>query len=427
VALCVSSVALCGQKKYKPTESHREAQRATEGLLLAGIFDPMKTTLTLTAALLITFSVFSQDKPRARDLGVPFDGTPGMNNSITDVPGLLVGYKTLISGSGPLKAGTGPVRTGVTVILPKGKTPESYPAAWFSLNGDGEMTGLPYVEDYGMGYGAIGITNTNSVGTVRDAIGEWQFKKYSTGEFIDFSAGLPNVGETWDGMMNDINGYHVKKEHVWDALDSAAGGKIREGNVGGGTGMACYGFKGGSGTASRKFKIDSAEYTLGVFVQANFGGRNELTIAGIPVGREITGHNMILNAPKRKDGSIIVIVATDAPLLPHQLELVAKRISMGIARTGTISHNGSGDIFLALSTATPQYNERGTVETWKVVPKSRIDPVYKATVEATEEAIINALVAAEDMEGINGNKFFALPLDQVKTILKKYNRLKVPQ
>ena len=382
----------------------------------------MKKILLLVSVFSSAFA-FSQDKPRARDLGIPFDGTPGTLNSITDVPGLLVGYKTLVSGSGTLKPGSGPVRTGVTVILPKGKTPESYPAAWFSLNGDGEMTGLPYIEDYGMGYGAIGITNTNSVGVVRDAIGEWQFKRYSTGEFIDFSFGLPNVGETWDGMLNDVNGYHVKKEHVWEALDSAAGGRIREGNVGGGTGMACYGFKGGSGTASRKFKIDSVEYNLGVFVQANFGARHELTIAGIEVGREIVGYKDITHWPKRKDGSIIVIVATDAPLLPNQLELVAKRITMGIARTGTISHNGSGDIFLALSTATPQYDERGTTETWKVIPKWRIDPVYKATVEATEEAIINALIAAEDMEGINGNKFFALPQDQLKAILKKYNRL----
>lgn len=387
----------------------------------------MKTFYAFTVLLLSVFFSFplhAQKKDRARDLGIPFDGTPGTNNSITDVPGLEVGYKTLISGKGELKYGQGPVRTGVTVILPKGKSDQSYPAAWFSLNGDGEMTGLPYVQDYGMGSGAIGITNTNSVGVVRDAIGEWQFKRFSKGDFIDFSFGLPNVGETWDGMLNDINGYHVKKEHVWEALDSARGGVIAEGNVGGGTGMSCYGFKGGSGTASRKFKIDTVEYTLGVFVQANFGGRNELTIAGVPVGREIKDLSPILHFPKRKDGSIIVVVATNAPLLPHQLELVAKRISMGIARTGTISHDGSGDIFLAVSTASPSYNSKSTVETWNVVPKWRIDPVYKATVEATEEAIINALIAAEDMEGINGNKFFALPHDRLVQIMKKYNRMK---
>ncbi len=371
-----------------------------------------------------TCDIYAQQekRQRARDLGIPFDGTPGLNNAITDVPGIEVGYTTLVKGSGKLDYGKGPVRTGVTVILPKGKTEKSYPAAWFSLNGDGEMTGLPYVQDYGMGSGAIGITNTNSVGVVRDAIGEWSFRHFSNQEFIDFSFGLPIVGETWDGMLNDINGYHVKKEHVWQALDSAHAGPIAEGNVGGGTGMACYGFKGGSGTSSRAFRVDTTEYVLGVFVQANFGGRNELTIAGVPVGREITDHKPVMNQPKRKDGSIIVIVATNAPLLPHQLELLAKRVSMGIARTGTYSHDGSGDIFLALSTATPQYNNKGTEETWKVIPKWRIDPLFKATVEATEEAIINALVAAEDMEGINGNKMFALPHDRLKEVMKKYNR-----
>ena len=222
-------------------------------------------------ALLTTSFCYSQQKAkaRARDIGIPFDGVAGKYNAITDVPGVEVGFKTLISDTGKLVYGKGPVRTGVTVILPKGKTDESYPAAWFSLNGDGEMTGLPYIEDYGTGYGAIGITNTNSVGVVRDAIGEWSFKKFSKGDFVDFSFGLPIVGETWDGMLNNINGYHVKKEHVWHALDSASSGIVKEGNVGGGTGMACYGFKGGSGTASRVFTIDSVQYTLGVFVQAN--------------------------------------------------------------------------------------------------------------------------------------------------------------
>ena len=361
-------------------------------------------------------------KVRARDLGLPFEGTPGKLNAITDVPFIEVGYKTLIKGKGKLIYGEGPVRTGVTVILPRGKSDNSYPAAWFSLNGDGEMTGLPYIEDYGMGSGPIGITNTNSVGIVRDAIGEWSFKKFSNGRTDDFSFGLPVVGETWDGMLNDINGYHVRKEDVWQALDSAAGGEIKEGNVGGGTGMACYGFKGGSGTASRIFTIDSTQYTLGVFVQANFGGRNELTIAGVPVGKEIQDLRSIVNEVKRKDGSIIVIVATDAPLLPGQLKLVAKRVSLGIARTGTYSHDGSGDIFLALSTTGPKHNKNFTKESWSVVPKWGLDPVFKATVEATEEAIINALVAADDMEGINGNKWFAIPHKRLQEVMKKYNR-----
>lgn len=366
-------------------------------------------------------------KERARDLGIPFDGVPGKNNAITDVPGIEVGYATIIKDTGKLVYGKGPVRTGVTVILPKGKTDENYPAAWFSLNGDGEMTGIPYIEDYGMGTGAIGITNTNSVGVVRDAIGEWNFKHFSKGDFIDFSFGLPVVAETWDGMLNDINGFHVKKEHVWQALDSAKGGRVAEGNIGGGTGMGLYGFKGGSGTASRKFKIDTVAYTLGVFVQANFGGRDELMIAGVPVGREIQDLKAILHNTKRKDGSIIVIVATDAPLLPSQLKLVAKRITHGIARTGTYSHDGSGEIFLALSTATPTYNSRSTEEQWKVLPKWRLDPIFKATAEATEEAIINVLVAAEDMDGINNNKFFAIPHDRLKNAMKKYNRLVNPK
>jgi D-aminopeptidase len=385
--------------------------------------------LLLHSFLLVLFVIFTsatgsaQDKPRARDLGIVFDGKPGKNNAITDVPGIEVGYKTLISGSGKLEYGKGPVRTGVTVILPKGKSNDSYPAAWFSLNGDGEMTGLPYIQDYGTNAGPIGITNTYSVGVVRDAIGEWSFKKFSKGELIDFSFGLPVVGETFDGMINDINGFHVKKEHVWQALDSASAGKIKEGNVGGGTGMGLYGFKGGSGSSSRVFTIDSVQYTLGVFVQANFGGRNELMITGVPVGKELTEKRAIFNRqPQKKDGSIIVIVATDAPLLPGQLELVAKRVTHGIARTGTYSHDGSGEIFLALSTASPRLNSKGTREEWNTIPKWLLDPVFKATVEATEEAIINTLVAAEDMEGINGNKMFAIPHDRLKEIMKKYNR-----
>lgn len=364
-----------------------------------------------------------KDHIRARDLGIPFNGTPGRLNAITDVPGVEVGYKTLIIGSGKLEYGKGPVRTGVTVILPKGKTNNGYPAAWFSLNGDGEMTGIPYIEDYGIGYGPIGITNTNSVGTVRDAIGEWCFKKFSTGEVVDFSFGLPVVAETWDGILNDINGFHIKKEHVWQALDSASSGMVSEGNVGGGTGMILYEFKGGSGTASRIFTIDSVRYTLGVFVQANFGRRSELTIAGVPVGKEIQDSLPIIDGGRRKDGSIIVILATDAPLLPGQLKLVAKRITHGIARTGTYSHDGSGDIFLALSTKTPQVDKKSRLEMWNVFQKDELNPVFEATVEATEEAIINAMVAARDMEGINGNKCFALPLPRLKEIMKKYNRL----
>ena len=384
----------------------------------------MKFLFSLSALLIISHFAHAQTTQRARDLGIPFDGIPGKYNAITDVPGVMVGFKTLISGSGKLVEGKGPVRTGVTVILPKGKTNDGYPAAWFSLNGDGEMTGIPYIEDYGMGYGAIGITNTNSVGIVKDAIGSWNVKHFSKGEFVDYSFGLPVAAETWDGGLNDINGFHVKAAHVWEALDSAKSGVVEEGNVGGGTGMVCYEFKGGSGTASRVFTIDSVRYTLGVFVQANFGGREELMIAGVPVGKEITDLMPVYDETGRKDGSIIVIVGTDAPLLPGQLKLVAKRITHGIARTGTYSHNGSGEIFLAFSTAEPSYNNEYSTESWKVIPKWLLDPVYKATVEATEEAIINALVAAKDMEGVNGNKVYALPQEKLKQVMKKYNRLR---
>ena len=364
-------------------------------------------------------TILAQDstKQRGRDIGIHFEGVTGQYNAITDVPGLEVGYKTVISGVGKSAA-----RTGVAVILPKGKTDKSYPAAWFSLNGDGEMTGLPYIEDYGTSNGPIAITNTNSVGIVRDAVGEWSVKKFSDNSSEDFSFGLPVVAETWDGMLNDINGLHVKKEHVWRALDSAASGMIKEGNVGGGTGMICYWFKGGSGTSSRVFTLDSVQYTLGVFVQANFGIRNDLVVSGVPVGKQIQDLEPIEHQVNRKDGSIIVIVATDAPLTPGALKLVAKRVTHGIARTGSISSNGSGEIFLALSTASPTFNNKYTSETWKVIPKWNLDKIFRATVEATEEAIINALLAAEDMEGKNGNKVFALPHKRLQEILHTYNR-----
>ncbi len=377
--------------------------------------------LTFIICMLLTLTAGARQQVRARALGVPFDGTPGKNNSITDVPGILVGYKTLIKGKADsLVRGRGPVRTGVTVILPKGKTLGGYPAGWFSLNGDGEMTGIPYVEDYGMAYGAIGITNTNSVGTVRDAIGKWNVKNFSTGTSLDFAFSLPVVGETFDGMLNDINGFHVKDQDVWDALDSAKGGIIAEGNVGGGTGMSLFGFKGGSGTASRMIKIDSTEYTVGIFVQGNFGGRRYMTIAGVPVGKEITDLRPVINMKEKKDGSIIVIIVTNAPLMPLQLKQVAKRATIGIARTGGWASNGSGDIFLALSTREP--GEKGGLEQWATVPKEKMDRIYLATAEATEEAIVNALVAAETMQGINGNTFYALPHERLVQILKKYNR-----
>ncbi|WP_395377202.1 P1 family peptidase [Marinicella sp. W31] len=357
---------------------------------------------------------------RARDWGIPFDGIPGQHNAITDVPGVEVGYYTLIQGDGSLVVGKGPIRTGVTVIMPSGRHKRYLPAAVFSLNGDGELTGSHYINDYGFLGTMIGITNTNSIGIVRDAIGEWNYKNYSSGGLEDFSFSLPVVGETWDGDFNDINGYHVKKEHVFSAIENARSGPVLEGNVGGGTGMWLYGFKGGSGTASRKITVADKNYTVGVFVQANFGQREELVIAGVPVGRMITDLQPVFQ-DGRKDGSIIAIVATDAPMLPLYLRLVARRVSLGMARTGTISGNGSGDIFLAFSTHRTTRN--GQLMQLGFIPKWQLDPIFKATVEATEEAIINALVAAETMTGANGNIMYGLPEKRVAELLRLHHRI----
>ncbi len=379
--------------------------------------------LSLLFILLFAAPVFFQntDKKRARDLGIPFNGTPGKFNSITDVPGVEVGYSTLIRGIGKWKVGEGPVRTGVTVVLPKGKTTDPYNAGYFIFNGEGEMTGIPYLHDYGTTRGPIGITNTNSVGVVRDAIGEWRYKKFGSKSPMDFSFGLPIVGETWDGGLNDINGFHVKKEHVFEAINSAASGKTAEGSVGGGTGMMCYWFKGGTGTSSRSFKIGAKEYTVGVLVQANFGRREDLVIAGVPVGKEITDLEPI--EASAQDGSIIIIIGTDAPLSGSQLSLVAKRATLGFGRTGTIGNSASGDIFLAFATKNAEFDTTRKIITVESLFKSSLDPVFRATVEATEEAIVNALVAGEDMEGVNGNKVFGIPHSRLRDVLKKYNRL----
>ncbi|WP_259089957.1 DmpA family aminopeptidase [Mucilaginibacter dorajii] len=376
--------------------------------------------LALTTLLITTITTSSFAQQRARDLGIKFDGSPGQYNAITDVKGVLVGYKTIIIGDGALVTGKGPVRTGVTVIMPNGKSIDPLPAGWFSLNGDGEMTGTTVIDEYGLNYGPIGITNTNSVGVVRDAIGEWNMKNFSKGSLVDFSFGLPVAAETFDGILNDINGLHVKKEDVFEALNSAHGGKVEEGNVGGGTGMSLFNFKGGSGTSSRVIKIDTATYTIGVFVQGNFGGRKDLVISGVPVGKEWQGDMPTINR-KPKDGSIIIIVATDAPLLPAQLKLVAKRASLGVARCGGIGRNGSGDIFLALSTVPPKDNAKGTLQTWTVLPKEQMDKVYQATVESVEESIINAMIAAKTMTGINGNTVYAIPHDKLMQVINSYS------
>jgi L-aminopeptidase/D-esterase-like protein len=364
-------------------------------------------------------SALSQTKPRARDLGVPFDGKPGPFNAITDVKGVEVGHTTLISGSGKLKVGEGPVRTGVTAVLPRGKDSlDPVFGAWFTLNGNGEMTGTTWLEDSGILDGPIMITNTHSVGVVRDAVIAWRIKKAPPDqEGYDWS--LPIVAETWDGDLNDANGFHVKPEHAWHALDTAHGGPVEEGNVGGGTGMICNEFKGGIGTASRLLDPKYGGYTVGVLVQCNYGWRSQLRIAGIPVGQEISEHKVRDNDV----GSVIVVVATDAPLIPNQLKRMARRVSLGLGRDGSFSGDGSGDIFIAFSTANPGAANPKGPHPITMLPNSNLNPLFLATVQATEEAVINAMVAAETMKGINDFEVTALPHDKLQAILKKYNRL----
>lgn len=368
-----------------------------------------------------------QAEPRARDLGVPFDGTPGPLNAITDVAGVEVGHTTLISGEGKLVVGKGPVRTGVTAVLPRGKTYDPVQAAWFSLNGNGEMTGTTWVEGSGWLEGPVMITNTHSVGTVRDATIAWALEhKYFRelpGEPGVFWM-LPVVAETYDGDLNDINGFHVKPEHTFAALDGAKGGRVAEGNVGGGTGMVTHGFKGGIGTSSRLLDAESGGYTVGVLVQSNYGIRDTFRVAGVPVGREIADLDMTYGNPDEESGSIIIVVATDAPLLPHQLKRVARRASMGIGRNGSYASNGSGDIFIAFSTANPGAWSREETTTVKMLPNDAMGPIFRATVEATEEAVLNAMVAARTMTGINGNVVNALPHGHLRDVLEKYGRLK---
>jgi D-aminopeptidase len=385
----------------------------------------MNAHFTLVALSVVLSSLaFGQKSQRARDLGVPFDGTPGPLDAITDVKGVEVGQTTLIEGNGPLQVGKGPIRTGVTVVLPRGKAnPEPVYAGWFSQNGNGEMTGTTWVEESGFLETPIGITNTHSVGVVRDAMIDWSVKHKRMRQ--DWS--LPVVAETWDGYLNDINGFHVKPDHVFEALDQAGSGAVLEGAVGGGTGMICYGFKGGIGTASRTLASDVGGYTVGVLVQCNCGSRELLRIAGVPVGREIpqgVPNAANFNNSTRGDiGSIIIVIATDAPLIPTQLKRLARRATMGLARTGSISGNGSGDIFIAFSTANSgAWTEPGP-NTVQTVANERITPLFTGTVEATEEAIVNAIVAAKTMTGIDNHTVIGLPHDQLQTALKKYNRL----
>jgi D-aminopeptidase len=390
----------------------------------------LKSALLLLASMLSMPLLPAQDrsaaKLRARDLGVPFDGTPGPFNAITDVAGVAVGHTTLISGEGRLQIGKGPVRTGVTAILPRGKDTMSNPvfAGWWSLNGNGEMTGTTWVEESGFLEGPVMITNTHSVGVVRDAVIQWRVN-HGQPDPAGYWWSLPVVAETWDGWLNDINGFHVKSEDAFHAIDSAHSGAVEEGNVGGGTGMICNEFKGGIGTSSRKFEIKGASYTVGVLVQCNYGVRPNLRIAGVPVGKEIPEEAAYGSASfgEVDRGSIIVVVATDAPLLSHQLKRLARRVSLGLGRNGSISGNGSGDIFIAFSTANSGAAAADHVVDLKMLPNDLIEAAFASTVHATEEAVINAMVAAETMTGIENHKVIALPHDRLREVLKKYNRL----
>ncbi len=364
--------------------------------------------VAIGAMAVLAAALQAQTKPRARDLGIPFDGTPGPLNAITDLRGVEVGMTTLISGTN--------IRTGVTVILPRGKASnDPVFANWFSLNGNGEMTGTTWVEEGGFLERAVFITNTHSVGVVRDAAIKWSVDH----GFLRQPWSLPVIAETWDGGLNDINGFHVKPEHVFSALDGTTSGRMPEGNVGGGTGMRCYGFTCGTGAASRKLTPADGGYMVGVLVQANHGTRNLLRVAGAPVGAEMSDA-----IPASAElGSIIIVVATDAPLMPHQLKRVAHRATLGLARTGSISSNGSGDIFMAFSTANAGAASARDTAQVSLVSNDRISPIFEATVQATEEAIINALVAAETMTGIENHRADAIDHNRLREVLRKYNRL----
>jgi D-aminopeptidase len=390
----------------------------------------MRRRLAACLALAAATAAAQEPAPRARDLGIPFEfGSPGRANAITDVPGVEVGHVTLVSGDS--------VRTGVTAVLPRGRGTSGLDqcfAGAFSLNGNGEMTGIAWVEESGLLEGPVVITNTNSVGVVRDAVIDYARKKWpQAGGWSDAIWSLPVVAETWDGHLNDIYGMHVRPEHAFQALDGAHGGAVSEGNVGGGTGMICYEFKGGIGTASRVLSSADGGYTLGVLVQANFGRRHQLIVAGIPMGRELKDDLVYTRAEapanersaidSRENGSIIIVVATDAPLLPHQLKRLARRAALGLARTGSVAGNGSGDLFIAFSTANPHAGDAKGTPTVSLLPNDLMGPLFEATVGATEEAILNALVAGRTMTGYQGHRVVALPQDRVREILRRHARL----
>ena len=407
---------------------------------------PMRLTLWLLLAAATAIPSVAQNRPRGRDLGIPFPGQTGPTNAITDVAGVAVGHVTLIEGEGKLVPGKGPIRTGVTAILPRPRGNwDPVFAATFNQNGNGDMTGINWIKESGFLEGPILLTGTHSVGTVRDAAIQWQVKNGR--EFI-FT--YPIVAETFD-FLNDANGEHVKAAHAFAALDQAKPGRVEEGGVGGGTGMGCNGFKGGIGTASRVLTASQGGYTIGVLVQCNYGG--DLRILGVPIRSEITDLRACTVIPPplsrpwtagippcpatgrgaRGDGSaadhegrgsIIVIVATDAPLLPHQLERIARRVSLGLGRLGSFAGNSSGDLFLAFSTANAGAAKPEGTPALVMLPNDRIDPLFQATIDATEEAVVNAMLAAQTMTGADGIRVFGLPGDRVVEILRKYNRMK---
>ena len=403
---------------------------------------PLCRLVVAIATTLTSFAVFADSHPRARDLGVPFDGTPGQHNAITDVDGVLVGHSTIIKGEGKLVPGKGPVRTGVTAVLPQSREVQATPlfAGWFSLNGNGEMTGTEYVEEAGRIFGPIMITNTHSVGIVRDAVVKWTQQAENTEQDL-----LPVVAETLDGPLgrwgglNDGDAHAITDEHVFAALDSASDGEVSEGSVGGSTGMICNEFKGGIGTSSRIAEIDDNKYTVGVLVQCNYGSRRLLQIAGVPVGREMSEPFVCYERdvpegraePSCDDsadnrnvdpGSIIIVIATDAPLIPHQLKRVARRASLGLGRTGSISGAGSGDIFIAFSTMRLEGDGIESRYDIEVLSNDWLSPLFEATVQATEEAIINSMIAAETMVGADYLRVPGLPHDRLVELLKQYNR-----
>jgi D-aminopeptidase len=388
----------------------------------------MFTLLIIELSTLSLIANASGDDIRARDLGIPFTGQPGKFNAITDVKGVEVGHATIINGQGDLVVGKGPVRTGVTAILPRGKKYDAVFSAWYTLNGNGDMFGTTWVEESGILEAPILITNTFSAGLVRDATVQWmQNHHFYDPIFADNWITYPLVGETYDGLLNDIMGQHVKQEHVFRALNNTKGGRVIEGNIGGGTAMVCHEFKCGIGTASRLLTKKLGGYTVGVLVQANHGTKDELTIAGISMASELAHlpnntFNFSPASPKKELGSIIVVVATDAPLLPHQLKRLLKRVPIGIGKVGGSGGNGSGDIFVAFSTANINAGKRTGIQSISMMPNDEIDPLFSATIQATEEAIMNALIAGKTMEGINGNTVYALEHKTVLNALKKFKR-----